>query len=74
MGGIGKLFRDDCGHDLPYLSVRKDLGGKLNKPKAFFYSRKCIFYFLLILVQGCSLVENFDNTRQCGSAVSQARL
>ena len=26
MGGIGKLFRDDCGHDLPYLSVRKDLG------------------------------------------------
>ena len=26
MGGIGKLFRDDCDHDLPYLSVRKDLG------------------------------------------------
>ena len=72
MGGIGKLFRDDCGHDLPYLSVRKDLG--LNKPKAYFYSRKCIFYFLLILVQGFSLVENFDNTRLCGSAVSHARL
>ena len=26
MGRIGKLFRDDGGHDLPYLSVRKDLG------------------------------------------------
>ena len=52
----------------------KILAGKLNKPKAYFYSRKCIFYFLLILVQGFSLVENFDSTRLCGSAVSHARL
>ena len=33
------------------------MAGKLNKPKAYFYSRKCIFYFLLILVQDFSLVE-----------------
>ena len=52
----------------------KILAGKLDKPKAYFYSRKCIFYFLLIRVQGFSLVENFDNTRLRGSAVSQAGL
>ena len=40
--------------------------------KTYFQSRQCLFYLLLILLNGCSLVKDFKNFRLCSSATSHA--
>ena len=47
----------------------KDPINVLSFKKSLLFS---LFYFLLILFHGCSLVEDFNNFRLCGSAASHA--
>ena len=49
------------------------LAGKLNMPKkGTFIQENGLFYFLLILLRGWFLVEDFNNFILCGSAASHA--
>ena len=74
-GFNNNLDFDDCRHAeyqelwVPWL---KDLGREKTCQKTYFHSWKCLFYFLLILSHGCSLVEDFNNFRLCGSAANPA--
>ena len=43
-------------------------------PKNVLSFKKCLFYFLLILLHGCFLVEDFNDLKLCGSAASPVNM